>query len=55
MRHPGGGDLFRAQPFGNPDHVRFEPGAAVLLRTRGVPGAVELIDVNRDFHNDKRS
>ena len=46
MRHPDGNPLFAAQPFGDPDHVRFEPGAAVLLRTGGVPGAVELIEVD---------
>ncbi len=35
-----------AQPFGDPDHVRFEPGAAVVMRPKGDPGTVELIEVD---------
>lgn len=33
------------QPFGDPDYVRYEPGAVVLLRSKGDPGTVELIEV----------
>ena len=35
-----------SQPFGDPDHVRFEPGAAVVMRPKGDPGTVELIEVD---------
>ena len=35
-----------AQPFGDPDHVRFEPGAVVVMRSKGNPGTVELIEVD---------
>ena len=34
-----------SQPFGDPDHVQFEPGAVVLLRSKGKPGTVEIIEV----------
>lgn len=34
------------QPFGDPDHVRFEPGSAVVMRPKGDPGTVELIEVD---------
>ena len=40
--------LFSAQPFGDADQVRFTPGTAVVLRTKGMPGAVELIEVASD-------
>ena len=43
------GDLpfvIAAQPFGDPDFVRFEPGAAVVMRSQGNPGMVELIEVD---------
>lgn len=39
-------EIVTAQPFGDPDHVRFEPGAAVVMRPRGDPGTVELIEVD---------
>lgn len=45
------GDLpfaITSQPFGDPDHVRFEPGAAVVMRSKGHPGTVELIEVDSD-------
>ncbi len=35
-----------SQPFGDPDHVRIEPGAAVMIRSKGRPGTVELIEVD---------
>ena len=34
-----------SQPFGDPDHVQFEPGAVVVLRSKGKPGTVEIIEV----------
>ncbi len=37
---------FGAQPFGDPDQVALRPGGALMMRTKGAPGAVELIDVN---------
>lgn len=40
------GHITRSQPFGDPDYVRFEPGAAVVMRSKGSPGAVELIEVD---------
>lgn len=33
-----------AQPFGDPDHVRSEPGIVVVLRAKGKPGTVEIIE-----------
>ena len=39
-------EIVTAQPFGDPDHVRFEPGAAVVMRPKGDPGTVELIEVD---------
>ena len=39
-------EIVGAQPFGDPDHVRFEPGAAVVMRPKGDPGTVELIEVD---------
>ena len=45
---PGGvdGAVVTTQPFGDPDHVRFEPGAAVVMRSKGNPGTVELVEVD---------
>ena len=48
---PGDGGIddvvvVRGQPFGDPDHVQFEPGAAVVMRSKGNPGKVELIEVD---------
>ena len=43
---PDGSTIFGGQPFGDFDQVRFEPGAAVVMRTRGGPGSVELIEVD---------
>ncbi len=34
-----------SQPFGDPDHMSFEPGAVVVLRSKGKPGTVEIIEV----------
>lgn len=39
-------EVVTAQPFGDPDHVRFEPGVAVVMRPKGDPGTVELIEVD---------
>ena len=39
---------FTMQPFGDADQVRFEPGTAVVMRTKGTPGVVELIEVDSD-------
>lgn len=36
---------FTMQPFDDADQVRFEPGTAVVMRTKGTPGVVELIEV----------
>jgi len=44
--YPDGSIFFGGQRFGDPDQVRFEPGAAVVMRTKGGPGSVELIEVN---------
>ena len=35
-----------SQPFGDPDFAQFEPGAVVVLRSKGDPGTVELIEVD---------
>lgn len=48
MRLPGGGDIYGAQPFGDPDQVRFEPGKALVMRLTAEPGAVELVEVNAE-------
>ena len=45
---PNGEEMYGAQPFGDPDQVRFEPGAAVVMRLNEVPGAVELIEVSAE-------
>lgn len=47
-RLPNGDEMYGAQPFGDPDQVRFEPGAAVVMRLNEVPGAVELIEVSTE-------
>ena len=44
----GGRRSFFAQPFGDADQVRLEPGTAVVMRTKGTPGVVELIEVGSD-------
>ena len=44
-RFPDGGTRFGLQPFGDADQYRLRPGAAVVMRQRGAPGAVELIEV----------
>ncbi len=46
MPREDGGGSYGAQPFGDADHVRFEPGKAMVVRTRQAPGAVELIEVD---------
>ena len=43
---PDGGTSYGAQPFGDADQFRLRPGAAVVMRQKGAPGAVELIEVN---------
>ncbi len=42
---PGGREMYGAQPFGDSDQVAFEPGRAVILRQKGPPGEVELIEI----------
>ncbi|MYB04782.1 MAG: hypothetical protein F4Y24_00375 [Gemmatimonadetes bacterium] len=44
--YPDGGRSFGGQPFGDYDQVRFEPGTAIVMRTKGGPGSVELIEVD---------
>lgn len=34
-----------SQPFGDPDYARFEPGRVVVMRAKGKPGTVEMIEV----------
>ena len=46
VHHGNGYISYGSQPFGNADAVRFEPGAAMVVRTREAPGVVELIEVN---------
>ncbi len=46
LQEKGGDRSFGAQPFGDPDQLRFEPGSAVIMRTKGTPGRVELIEVD---------
>ena len=43
---PDGGTTFADQRFGDYDQVRFEPGTAMVMRTSGGPGSVELIEVD---------
>ena len=45
VRLPHDTHTYPAQPFGDSDQVRFEPGAVVVMRLQGDPGAVELIEV----------
>ena len=45
-RMPDDGRLYGSQPFGDPDVARFEPGVAVVMRTKGDPGTMELIEVD---------
>ena len=35
--YPDGGNLYAGQRFGDFDQVRLEPGAAIVMRTRGAP------------------
>lgn len=46
MPHEDGGGSYGVQPFGDADYVRFEPGKAMVIRTRQAPGAVELVEVD---------
>lgn len=43
---PDGSAFFGGQRFADHDQVRFEPGAAIVMRTKGGPGSVELIEVD---------
>ena len=58
VRHGNGTTSYGSQPFGDADEVWFEPGAAVVVRTREAPGAVELIEVDETgdtvWHRDLR-
>ncbi len=48
LERGGGRRSFFAQPFGDADQVRLEPGTAVVMRTKGAPGVVELLEVDSD-------
>ncbi|MDE2752078.1 MAG: hypothetical protein OXI83_05825, partial [Gemmatimonadota bacterium] len=48
LERGGGRRSFFAQPFGDADQVRLEPGTAVVMRTKGTPGVVELLEVDSD-------
>lgn len=48
LQYGDGRRSFSMQPFGDADQVRFEPGTAVVMRTKGTPGVVELIEVGSD-------
>lgn len=45
LQVPNIGPAYTSQPFGDYDHVRLEPGKAMVLRMKEAPGAVELIEV----------
>ncbi len=45
-KYPDGSMSYAGQRFGDFDQVRLEPGAAIVMRTKGGPGSVELIEVN---------
>ena len=42
---PDGSTAYGTQPFGDADQYQLRPGAAVVMRQRGVPGTVELVEV----------
>lgn len=44
--YPDGRRFFGGQRFADHDQVRLEPGAAIVMRTKGGPGSVELIEVD---------
>ena len=46
VEYPDGGVSFGGQFFADHDQVRFEPGSAIVMRTKGGPGSVELIEVD---------
>ena len=46
LQEESGSRSFGRQPFGGADQVRFEPGSAVVMKTKEVLGAVELIEVD---------
>ena len=46
MQYDGDRTSYGVQPFGDADHVRFAPGRAVVMRTRGPPGTLELLEVD---------
>ncbi len=48
MRMPDGGIAYGNQPFGDPDRIMLAPGTALVVRTKGTPGAVELIEVTEN-------
>ena len=43
---PDGSRMYGAQPYGDADRVRFDLGAAVVMRQREAPGAVELVELS---------
>ena len=46
LKHPDGHSSYGNQPFGDADQFRLERGAAVVMRLKEAPGAVELIEVS---------
>ena len=46
LKHPDGHSSYGNQPFGDGDQFRLERGAAVVMRLKEAPGAVELIEVS---------
>ncbi|MYA65184.1 MAG: 6-bladed beta-propeller [Gemmatimonadetes bacterium] len=46
LKHPDGNPSYGSQPFGDADQFRLERGAAVVMRLKEAPGAVELVEVS---------
>lgn len=46
LQIPNIGPGYTVQPFGDHDRMRLEPGAAMAMRMKEAPGAVELIEVD---------
>ncbi len=45
VARPGGGWSYGGQPFKDADQVRYAPGTALVMRQKGAPGTVELVEV----------
>ena len=48
VSRPGGGWSYSGQPFKDADQVRYAPGTALVMRQKGAPGTVELVEVDGD-------